>query len=113
MSHIWDGTNIVADLEDGEITSVYVRGFELLYAQGGTGSLSYGWYVYNGHGDVTGLANAAGSLSRNYDYDAFGNQLEASQNASPDGNPFRYCGEYFDVETGFIYLRARYYDPAK
>ena len=24
---------------------------------------------------------------------------------------FRYCGEYFDKETGTIYLRARYYDP--
>lgn len=29
-----------------------------------------------------------------------------------DANPFRYCGEYFDAETGTIYLRARYYDPA-
>ena len=28
-----------------------------------------------------------------------------------DENPFRYCGEYFDVETGTYYLRARYYDP--
>ena len=28
-----------------------------------------------------------------------------------DGNPFRYCAEYFDTETGRIYLRARYYDP--
>ena len=24
---------------------------------------------------------------------------------------FRYCGEYFDSETGTIYLRARYYNP--
>ncbi len=24
---------------------------------------------------------------------------------------FRYCGEYFDKETGTIYLRARYYNP--
>ena len=24
---------------------------------------------------------------------------------------FRYCGEYFDKETGTLYLRARYYDP--
>ncbi len=24
----------------------------------------------------------------------------------------KYCGEYFDSETGLIYLRARYYDPA-
>lgn len=29
-----------------------------------------------------------------------------------DTNPFRYSGEYFDSETGNIYLRARYYDPA-
>ena len=28
-----------------------------------------------------------------------------------DENPFRYCGEYYDIETGLIYLRARYYDP--
>lgn len=28
-----------------------------------------------------------------------------------DVNPFRYCGEYFDKETGTLYLRARYYDP--
>ena len=27
-------------------------------------------------------------------------------------NPFRYSGEYFDEETGFYYLRARYYDPS-
>jgi len=26
-------------------------------------------------------------------------------------NPFRYCGEYLDEETGNYYLRARYYDP--
>ena len=28
-----------------------------------------------------------------------------------DTNAFRYCGEYFDKETGTIYLRARYYNP--
>ena len=28
-----------------------------------------------------------------------------------DGNPFRYCGEYYDGETKTYYLRARYYDP--
>jgi RHS repeat-associated protein len=29
-----------------------------------------------------------------------------------DTNPFRYCGEYFDKETGTVYLRARYYNPS-
>ena len=28
-----------------------------------------------------------------------------------DSNPFRYCAEYYDKETEFIYLRARYYSP--
>ncbi|MCM1270959.1 MAG: hypothetical protein NC247_10115 [Ruminococcus flavefaciens] len=28
-----------------------------------------------------------------------------------DTNAFRYCGEYYDAETGTIYLRARYYNP--
>ncbi|MBO4982499.1 MAG: hypothetical protein J6D23_00430, partial [Clostridia bacterium] len=26
-------------------------------------------------------------------------------------NPFRYRGYYYDTETGFYYLNARYYDP--
>lgn len=43
-----------------------------------------------------------------YEYDAFGGLKGADLN---DDNPFRYCGEYFDVETVTIYLRARYYDP--
>ena len=29
-----------------------------------------------------------------------------------DDNPFRYCAEYFDKETGTYYLRARYYNPS-
>ncbi|MBQ3055518.1 MAG: DUF4329 domain-containing protein [Oscillospiraceae bacterium] len=32
------------------------------------------------------------------------------ENDTP-ANPLGYCGEYRDAETGFIYLRARYYDP--
>ena len=28
-----------------------------------------------------------------------------------DSNPFRYCAEYYDGESEFIYLRARYYSP--
>ncbi|MEA4848960.1 MAG: hypothetical protein VB106_17135, partial [Clostridiaceae bacterium] len=53
-----------------------------------------------------------------YEYDPYGNELtetpkfgvgycwQASQ-VTYYGNPFRYCGEYFDKETGRIYLRAR------
>ena len=59
------------------------------------------------------LAGTSGSVTRRYDYDAFGNELEVAGNPSgTDANPFRYCGEYWDNETETYYLRARYYDPS-
>ena len=48
-------------------------------------------------------------IINSYHYDAFGNQLD--ENTPSNTNPFRYCGEYWDKETGDIYLRARYYNP--
>ncbi len=54
------------------------------------------------------LTDAAGTVTQEYEYDAFGNEQSPSAN---DTNTLRYCGEYFDAETGTIYLRARYYDP--
>ena len=47
--------------------------------------------------------------SKRHDYDAFSNEKDR---LGSDPNPFRYCGEYFDVESGAYYLRARYYDPS-
>ena len=43
-----------------------------------------------------------------YKYDAFGNERKS---VDTDPNPFRYCGEYYDLSSGEYYLRARTYDP--
>lgn len=59
------------------------------------------------HGDTTAVLKN-GSNVGTYDYDAFGKQLK--NNTTVD-NPYRYCGEYIDKETGLIYLRNRFYDP--
>ncbi len=109
-THIWDGQNIAAETgTDGTITTNYIRGVNLVASKKSEG-LSY--YLYNAHGDVVQLTDTTGTVSRIYDYDAFGNErVIAGQNSATDTNPFRYCGEYFDKETGTIYLRARYYDP--
>ncbi|MCL2077835.1 MAG: RHS repeat-associated core domain-containing protein, partial [Oscillospiraceae bacterium] len=29
-----------------------------------------------------------------------------------DRNPYRFSGEYYDSESGYVYLRARYYDTS-
>ena len=60
------------------------------------------------YGDVVTTTNANGAVNHQYDYDAFGNEKNPDLT---DTNPFRYCGEYLDAETGSYYLRARYYDP--
>ena len=65
-------------------------------------------YVLNAHGDVVALVNASGTITKRYEYDAFGVELNPDET---DTNPYRYCAEYFDVESGTIYLRARYYSP--
>lgn len=60
-------------------------------------------------GETTSYSyNASGTVTQRYDYDAFGVEEDAS---SSDANPFRYYGEYFDAETGSIYLKAQYYMP--
>jgi len=103
--YLLDGGNVVAESQNGETTATYLRGANLLSTDNGA-STSY--YLFNAHGDVTGLTNGAQTVTKSYDYDAFGNEKDPS---ATDANPFRYCGEYFDKETGTYYLRARYYDP--
>ena len=108
--HIWDGKNISIDMVDGVVRDKYIRGVSLLAAVNSSNIKTT--YQYNAHGDVVRLTNSSGNVTWKYDYDAFGVEREiAGQNAENDTNPFRYCGEYFDKETGSIYLRARYYNP--
>ena len=84
----------------------YIRGINLVVGEIAGGARQF--YLYNAHGDVIGLINSAGAFVWSYDYDVFGVERSIS---SADTNPFRYCGEYYDKETGKIYLRARYYTP--
>ena len=98
--YLLDGGNVIGEVE-GDAATTYLRGVNLI-SSGGT------YYLYNAHGDVVQLTNTNGELTRNYNYDAFGNERDPDED---DINPFRYCGEYYDTETGLYYLRARYYDP--
>ena len=103
-NYLLDGANVVGERLNGEYVS-YLRGANLISRTSEDGTA---FYLFNAHGDVTGLADSTGASTRAYDYDAFG----VEKDPDPlDENPFRYCGEYFDRETETYYLRARYYDP--
>ena len=99
-----DGGNVVGE-HVGSKTVTYLRGANLISRSDGSKKT---YYLFNAHGDVTELVSDSGTVTHKYDYDAFG----VEKKPDPlDGNPFRYCGEYYDGETKTYYLRARYYDP--
>lgn len=100
-----DGGNVVAEVQNNTVTNNYLRGVNLI-RRDSTNETEY--YLFNAHGDVVTTTNLNGTINQSYDYDAFGNEKTPD---ILDSNPFRYCGEYLDFETGDYYLRARYYDP--
>lgn len=101
-------TQTLSEINSAGETRNYSYGIERigLIDSGGVAS----FYLADGlEGSVSELIDNSGRISESYAYDAFGNrtiQIEGS------GNPYTYDGEYTDGETGLIFLRARYYDPA-
>ena len=114
INHVWDGSKqIVADVIDNQFyeADCYIRGTNLVakYNYKNGDKSEYTYYTQNAHGDVVNLTNANGEVTKAYKYDAFGVEINPDTN---DVNVFRFCGEYFDTETGTVYLRARYYQAS-
>ncbi|MGH3741699.1 MAG: RHS repeat-associated core domain-containing protein, partial [Micromonosporaceae bacterium] len=55
------------------------------------------------------LTDSTGNQVATYSYDPYGTPSATTGTLL---NPLRFAGQYTDAETGFLYLRARYYDPA-
>ncbi|MCL2409147.1 MAG: peptidoglycan DD-metalloendopeptidase family protein [Oscillospiraceae bacterium] len=106
VTHIWNGAHIVLELNASN--AVINR-----FYRGGGGRLlrseHHGWYLFNARGDVVQRVDNAGELLHTYHYDAFGVERDQDEGNT---NPFRFAGEYYDWETGTIYLRFRCYNPA-
>jgi len=102
----WDRGYIVNENTNGIFTASNAIGIQGIFARTTDDVTDY--LFKNAHGDVTDIVSDD-EITNEYEYDAYGNQKEISSN---DTNPFRYCGEYYDEESGLIYLRNRYYDPS-
>ena len=106
MRQQWDGKTLEFVYDDGN------QPFAMIYKHGSETKLYY--YLVNAQGDVSAILDSGGKIAASYDYDAWGNctVYNSSDAAIGDLNPLRYCGYYYDAETGFYYLQSRYYDPA-
>ncbi len=79
------------------------------------------FYIKNAQGDIIAIADISGNLVAKYTYDSWGKLVSIKDSNDVDKttdenfigcvNPIRYRGYYYDSETGFYYLNARYYDP--
>lgn len=92
-----------------------LNGYSISFAYH-SGKIENGRVTYH---DVREIFDTKGSLVARYIYDTWGNTLsvtDANGKAITDANhianinPIRYCGYYYDAETGLYYLQSRYYE---
>jgi len=65
-------------------------------------------------GDIVAILDSNGTTVVQYKYDAWGKPISKTGSMKDilgNLNPFRYRGYIYDEETGFYYLRSRYYYP--
>ena len=94
--------------------------YAITYSANGSSYAKY-YLIKNLQGDVLQIRNVNNTVVANYEYDAWGkvvsikyangNDINVSNHIGVI-NPIRYRGYYYDSETGFYYLKSRYYDPA-
>ena len=60
-------------------------------------------------GTVHALTGQTGTVAATSTYDTHGRRTGGTGTVT---SPFGWAGEYQDTESGLVYLRARYYDPA-
>jgi RHS repeat-associated protein len=94
-------------LVDGTTSYVYGPGGLPLEQITSAGTVTY--YHHDQLGSTRVLTNPAGIVVGTYAFDPYGKQTASTGSVT---NPFGFAGEYTDAESGLLYMRARYYDPA-
>lgn len=106
-NYVYDRQYVVLETDgDDEVSVRYVRGINYISRMDAADKPSY--FLFNGHGDVVHTVSESGDIENQYDYDIFGNPILTIEVYA---SAIRYAGEFYDVEAGLYYLRARYYDP--
>jgi RHS repeat-associated protein len=104
--YLWDvATKIPMLLKDGSTAYIYGPGGLPLEQINGSTVL---WLHRDQIGSIRLVTDGAGTSQATYTFDPYGNLAASTGTIS---NPLRFGGQYWDSESSFYYLRARYYDP--
>ena len=120
--YLYDGANICAEVIPDGTSYTYYRADGIIGSVHGDEKL---YYSQTSRGDVSVVYDTAGNVVKSNTYSPYG-ERKTVQKVNDTNDPLRlmwvaetenvhipfgYCGEYTDDETGFVYLRNRYYDP--
>ena len=108
--YVYDGEDIVLEYDGSNtLQARYTHGPGIDEPIAITKGSNTFFYHQDGLGSVTDLTDSAGVTAKSYSYDAYGNILESPGTVE---QPYTYTGRELDAESGLLYYRARYYDPA-
>lgn len=98
---------VLEEISGGTVQRVYTYGLNRISQSQASGT---SFYRYDGHGSVRLLTDTTGTVTDQFDYDAFGNII-IQTGTTP--NVYLYSGEQNDPNLGFYYLRARYFSTSR
>lgn len=104
----WNGVHLLGETSDGDaVEYLFLPGsfFILGMTRGGR----HFSFVWDQLGTPTEVLDDAGTIVWAGDYSPFGEITRLRADGVPQ--PFRFLGQYHDLELGWYYTRYRYYDP--
>ncbi|MBI5024352.1 MAG: RHS repeat-associated core domain-containing protein [Candidatus Omnitrophica bacterium] len=117
--YYYDGLNVLFEKDvSGFTNKAYTRGLGFPGGIGGLISMKRyemddeglkektHYYHYDALGSVVNLSDRKGSLTTDYEYDAFGNGKHGKK-----WNTYRFSSKEFEDHAGLYFFGARYYDP--
>ena len=107
--YYWDRGYVANEYLNNTLNATNYIGTDGIFAREENNTAKY--MLKNAHGDTINLMTSSG-INKTYEYDPYGNPTYFMQYTTNDTNPIRYSGEYYDSESGLIYLRNRYYNPS-
>ncbi len=107
--YVYDGPQVIAELNDsGTLLRKYVYGPKIDEPVVMVSGSDKYFYLSDALGSITALADKAGNVVEQYEYDIFGTP---SQISTVD-NPYYFTARRYDENAELYYLRNRYYYPS-
>lgn len=108
---VLDNSMFIREMRGGSVYATYLmgaRGPE--YRRDASGNVK--WYLYDGLGSVTGEVDPTGAVTAQRKYDVYGAARGTVGTSTTKHGFVGRLGHPSEDETGLIYMRARYMDPA-